>query len=228
MSDYKLYGYTMSPYSMKMRSYLRYRRIAFQWIVGERANNAAQQKVKIAMVPVLENPQGQFKNDSTFLIDELAQLHPERGTNPRNEADAFLAALIEDFADEWLLMPFFMMRWRGENDRRANSEWILYEHMQGAANNPNYSIFSKFWADRQVGLVRMVCGEPDQWGVLDQSLAELLAATQKAFSRGLFCSARGPRARNLRFMASCRSSCLMMRHRPFCAKRRTEPTAGSP
>ena len=38
---------------------------------------------------------------------KLEESIPTRRTEPENEADAFLAFLIEDFADEWLLWPFF-------------------------------------------------------------------------------------------------------------------------
>lgn len=71
--SYKLYGYTMSPYAMKMRSYMRYRRIPFQWVAGTRANEVAMTEVDIYMVPVLENPQGVFKNDSTFFLSDAAR-----------------------------------------------------------------------------------------------------------------------------------------------------------
>ena len=119
--SYKLYRYTMSPFSMKMRCYLRYRRIPFEWVSGARANEGAMTKVDTDMVPVLENPQGVFKNDSTFLIDELETLVLERRSDPEDEADAFLACLIEDYVDEWLLLPMFVQRWRHEADRLVNS-----------------------------------------------------------------------------------------------------------
>lgn len=42
---YTLYGFTMPPFSMKMRSYMHYRRILFIWISGERASEVAQTKI---------------------------------------------------------------------------------------------------------------------------------------------------------------------------------------
>ncbi len=120
MTEYKLFGATMSPFSMKMRAYMRYRRMSFQWITDERANKVAMTKVASSMVPVLEDPEGVFRNDSTFRIDLLEHRFEDRRAEPEDEADAFLAHLIEDFADEWLLWPFFMMRWRHEDDRRSS------------------------------------------------------------------------------------------------------------
>jgi len=183
---YKLYGYTMSPFSMKMRSYLRYRRIPFQWVAGARANEVAMTKVDTYMVPVLENPQGVFKNDSTFLIDELETLVPERRSDPEDEADAFLACLIEDYADEWLLLPFFMQRWRHEADRLVNSKWILYEYLAGQTTAPEFENLAQGWSDRQVQLVAEVCGSEEMYGILDASLDALLSITERTFASGMF------------------------------------------
>ena len=119
---YKLHGMLMSPFSMKLRAYLRYRHIPFQWCNSIKANEIAQTKVKTYMVPVIEYPDGRFENDSTPIIDKLEAAISTRRTEPDNEADAFLAFLIEDFVDEWLLWPFFMYRWRTEADRTFNSE----------------------------------------------------------------------------------------------------------
>lgn len=186
MSDYKLYGYTMSPYSMKLRSYFRYRRIPFQWVTGSRANDVAMTKVDTYMVPVVENPEGKFKNDSTFLIDDLEARFTERAAVPDNEADAFLAFLIEDFADEWLLLPFFMHRWRHEKDRLFHSKWIVYEHMQGQTTDQSFDDLAAGWSSRQMKSVSAFCGSEDMYPILERSLDELLDATERAFTTGLF------------------------------------------
>ena len=93
-NDYKLYGFTMSPFSMKMRAYFRYRRIPFLWISGQRANDVAQSKVETYMVPVLENPGGEFKNDSTLIIDELEETFFEHRTTPDHEAALYRASSL--------------------------------------------------------------------------------------------------------------------------------------
>ena len=58
---YTLYGAIASPYSMKMRSLLRYRRIPFVWVDGEAAG-AALKQVRAPVIPVLEYPDGSFAN----------------------------------------------------------------------------------------------------------------------------------------------------------------------
>jgi len=182
-NTYTLYGFTMSPFSMKMRTYFRYRRIPYIWLSGERANEVAQTKIETYMVPVLETPDGAFKHDSTLMINELEDKFPKRSTTPDHEADAFLAALIEDFMDEWLLFPFYLHRWRTEEDRLHNSRWILYEHFQGETKNPAFKKMSQFWADRQVKGMALLCGDPN---ILYESLEKFLTITEEIFSEGLF------------------------------------------
>lgn len=184
--SYKLYGATMSPFSMKMRSYMRYRRIPFQWVADSRANEVAMTKVETYMVPVLENPKGEFRNDSTFLIDELETLVLERRSDPEDEADAFLSCLIEDYVDEWLVLPMFMQRWRHEADRLVNSKWILYEFLAGQTSAPEFENLAQGWSDRQVQLVADICGSEEMYGILDASLDALLSITERAFTSGMF------------------------------------------
>lgn len=184
--DFKLYGFLMSPYSMKMRAYLRYRRIPFQWVTGKPANDIAQTKVDTYMVPVLESPDGVFANDSTLLIDDLEKTFSERGTEPENEADAFLAFLIEDFSDEWLISPFFMHRWNLDRDQSHNSRWILYEFFRGHLIPGQFDASAEGWAERQLGLLPAVSGYPEAYDLVDQSLHDFLAIMEGAVTSGLF------------------------------------------
>lgn len=185
-TTHKLYGMLMSPFSMKMRAYMRYRRIPFQWINDLRSDEVARKKVETYMIPVIEYPEGTFENDSTPIIDKFEKNIPERRTDPENEADAFLAYLIENFADEWLLWPFFMHRWRLETDQKHNSQWILYEGMKGEVKNDDFETMSEFWANRQIDLVAKICGSPGNDDILDDSLQTFLGIMEKAVTKGLF------------------------------------------
>lgn len=186
VSMHKLHGFLMSPFSMKLRAYMRYRRIPFQWCNNLGADEIARTKVKTYMVPVIEYPDGTFENDSTPIIDKFEAKLSERRTDPENEADAFLAYLIEDFADEWLLWPFFMHRWRLEADQKHNSQWILYEGMKGDISNDGFKTMSEFWASRQIDLVKKICGSPDYDDMIDDSLQTFLGIMEKAVTNGLF------------------------------------------
>ena len=180
---YTLYGFTMSPFSMKMRSYMRYRRIPFIWAPGERASEVAQTKIPTYMVPVLETPDGVFSHDSTLMINALEEKYSDRSTTPDHEADAFLAALIEDLMDEWIMWAMYIHRWRTNEDRLHNSSWIIYEHFQGNTLHPAYDQMVQFWANRQVKGMELLAGNPD---TIDESLDKFLSITEDVFSKGLF------------------------------------------
>jgi glutathione S-transferase len=128
---YRLYAHIGSPYSMKMRAVLRYRRIPHV-VMGRMADWAsAFQNVRVPVMPVLEYPDGTFRNDSTPLILDLEQRHAERSVIPEREADAFLAALIEDLADEWLSKAMYAYRWAFPEHTQWTGRLIAFDQRFG-------------------------------------------------------------------------------------------------
>jgi glutathione S-transferase len=112
----KLFGALGSPYSMKMRALLRYRRIPFEWILGLDAQRLAQ-SIRPPVIPIVEYPDGTLMNDSTALIFVLEKRRPNaRSVVPPDPAMAFLALLIEDFAGEWITKSMFSYRWLRPRD----------------------------------------------------------------------------------------------------------------
>lgn len=129
---YRLLGGPGSPYSLKLRAILRYRRIPHTWLVptgylGQVGELAAAAK---RMIPVLQYPDGSYHADSTPLAFELERRHPgERSIVPDDPAQAFVSHLIEDMADEMLVDAMFDLRWSGPVDRafcarRQMSGWM--------------------------------------------------------------------------------------------------------
>jgi glutathione S-transferase len=117
---YRLLGGPGSPYSLKVRALLRYRRLPHLWIVprgyiGSGGELAAAGK---GMIPVLQYPDGTYHADSTPLAYDLEQRHPGlRSVLPPDPALALLSHLIEDMADEVLVAAMFDLRWGSETDR---------------------------------------------------------------------------------------------------------------
>ena len=56
---YTINGALGSPYSMKMRALMRYRRIPHLWVHGADSRDALS-KVKAPVIPVMEYPDGTF------------------------------------------------------------------------------------------------------------------------------------------------------------------------
>lgn len=175
---YKLYGALGSPYSMKMRAVLRYRRLPHEWHVGIAAMARTAGKVKAPVIPIVEYPDGSFHNDSTPLIHDLEARHPgARSIVPEDPAQAFLAALIEDFADEWLTKAMFGYRWLREVDQVQMSRWLAFDQMGGGGAAASQAAAEHFRA-RQVGRMAIVGCTEANFPLIETSTRAVLAALE--------------------------------------------------
>src|SRR5208282_2890741 len=139
MTPLKLVGGFGSPYSRKMRAVLRFRRIPFTWIMRGAAEDVGIPDVPVALIPVIVFP-GQDGRadeamiDSTFQIKRLEKMFAERSIVPPDPAIAFLDAMLEDYADEWLTKAMFHYRWKYAADIYKAS------HVLALDRNPSMSI----------------------------------------------------------------------------------------
>jgi glutathione S-transferase len=174
---YRLHGALASPYSMKMRAVLRARRIPHVWVHGRQTHEAATSKVKAPVIPVLEYPDGQFANDSTPLIYDLEARHPERSIVPEEPGLAFLAHLIEDFADEWLTKAMFGYRWLAEVDQRQMSAWLAFDAFKGGGARA--AQFAAMFRERQVGRMALVGCTAENFALIEASTRRVLDALER-------------------------------------------------
>lgn len=151
---YTINGALGSPYSMKIRALMRYRRIPHLWVHGPDSREALT-KVRAPVIPVMEYPDGNFHNDSTPLIYDLEARHAERSVVPPDPACAFIAHLIEDFADEWVTKAMFGYRWLEEVDQIQMSRWLAFDAMKGGGLQQSQGFAEQFRA-RQVGRMAIV------------------------------------------------------------------------
>ena len=58
-TPYRIFGSELSPYSVKVRSYFRYKALPHRWIVRNAETQAEYQKyAKIPIVPLVVTPDG--------------------------------------------------------------------------------------------------------------------------------------------------------------------------
>ena len=119
---YRIYGAEISPYSVKVRSYFRYKGIPHRWIVRNAQTEADYQKyAKIQIVPLVVTPDDTALQDSTPIIEHIEALYPEPSIHPPDAIAAFVSALLEEFGDEWGNKWMFHYRWAREVDQLSSA-----------------------------------------------------------------------------------------------------------
>jgi len=109
-----------SPYTLKMRGVLRYRRIPFRWVLrGSKWDDLPTPPVPI--IPVIVYPQadgshGEATVDSSPQIVRLEGEFEGRSLVPTDPALAVVDALIEDYGDEWVTKAMYHYRWSYDAD----------------------------------------------------------------------------------------------------------------
>jgi glutathione S-transferase len=122
-TPYRIFGAELSPYSVKVRSYFRYKGIPHEWIVRGPDNQAEFQKyAKLPLMPLVVTPEGQGLQDSTPILEKLEAQFPEPSIHPSDPALAFISALLEEFGDEWGNKWMFHYRWAREVDQNSAAE----------------------------------------------------------------------------------------------------------
>lgn len=132
-APFRLYGAELSPYSVKLRSYLRYKAIPFEWL----QRTAARQEefaryAKQPLIPVLVDANDKAMQDSTPIIEALEAQFPEPAIAPEDPALAFVSALLEDYADEWVNKAMFHYRWTYPADQESAAARIVQGMFENA------------------------------------------------------------------------------------------------
>jgi glutathione S-transferase len=120
-----VFGAELSPYSVKVRSYLRYKGIDHEWTERNASNMALyQQHAKLPLIPLVLMPDDTSIQDSTPIIERFEAAHPEPSVHPADPTTAFVSALLEEFGDEWGNKWMFHYRWWYEPDQRSAADRI--------------------------------------------------------------------------------------------------------
>jgi glutathione S-transferase len=175
MADvYRIFGAEMSPYSVKVRSYFRYKAIPHQWILRNVASQAEYEKhAKLPIVPLVVTPDGAGIQDSTPIIDQMEKLFPEPSIHPEGAA-GFVSALIEEFGDEWGNKWMFHYRWAREVDQLCSAGRIARMRAP-KANEQECGAFAKQVRERMVGRVWFVGSNAETAPQIEAGFQEMLA-----------------------------------------------------
>ncbi|MCR9104132.1 MAG: glutathione S-transferase N-terminal domain-containing protein [Gammaproteobacteria bacterium] len=126
-----LVGVGGSPYTRKLRSALRFRRIPYHFVVSGSKEASLLPDRPLPLLPYLVLP-GQdgepstVLSDTTPIIDHLEERVRPRRLRPADPALRLFDLLFEDYGDEWLSKCMFHYRWANAPDTRKASSYIPY------------------------------------------------------------------------------------------------------
>ena len=153
---HRIFGSELSPYSVKVRSFFRYKNIAHEWILRSPAVQAEFQKyAKLPLVPLVVTPENEGVQDSTPILERFEALHREPSVIPEDPALAFVSALLEEYGDEWGNKWMFHYRWRYQPDVWATAERIAVQ-MMGAQGTLAVAQARAAVAERMMGRLGFV------------------------------------------------------------------------
>ena len=158
---YRIFGAEMSPYSVKVRAWARFKDVPHVWL-NRGGENAAEyaRHAKIQIVPLVLTPTGAVLQDSTPIIEALEAIHPDPAIHPADPALRFLSELLEELADEWGNKWMFHYRWRRPIDQQASAGRLALA-MNPAMDEATQSAFAEQIRARMTGRVWFV-GSSDE------------------------------------------------------------------
>ncbi|MCE9523457.1 MAG: glutathione S-transferase [Alphaproteobacteria bacterium] len=172
-----LSGAPGSPYTRKMVSLLRYRRIPYKLLQYGIAGPPGLPQAKVRLLPTfyLPNAQGELEAivDSTPIIRRLEQDFEGRSVLPTNPVIAFIDYLLDDYADEWLTKAMFHYRWHYKADEQKAGQ-ILPRWSRITASDEDMAAASKFIAERQVSRLYVVGSNNTTAPVIEASYERFL------------------------------------------------------
>lgn len=119
-APYTLFKMDISYFSGKLEAYMRYKRIPFTTATADaRGLDTIFRHTGVKKAPAVHTADDLWLFDTTPTMQWFEQHYPERSVTPDDPALAFIAALIEDYADEWLWRPAMWWRWEPLASRKA-------------------------------------------------------------------------------------------------------------
>ncbi len=172
---FRIFGSEMSPYSVKVRSYFRYKGIAHEWVVRGPANQAEYAKhAKLPLIPLVVTPDDKALQDSTPILEAIEAQFPEPAIQPSEPVAAFVSALLEEWGDEWGNKWMFHLRWARPVDQDSAAERIARD-MTGGATGDALAKAAAMVKERMVPRVWFVGSNAETAPQIEQSYLNVIA-----------------------------------------------------
>jgi len=172
-NEYRIFGAELSPYSMKVRSYFRYKEIPHTWIVRDETTREESEKyAKLPLIPIVATPAEEGLQDSTPIIEKIEKRHSDPSVHPDDPDLAFVSALLEEYGDEWGNKWMFHYRWAREVDQDSAASRLALLMVPGIEGEAAEGVASMI-KQRMVGRVFFV-------GSNEQNAPQIEASFQSA------------------------------------------------
>lgn len=160
---YRVFGSAGSPYSVKVRSYFRYKDIDHVWVVRNSPEAMAEHAKysKLPLVPTVVSPDGQAMQDSTPIMEAMEALFPEPAVHPADGALRFVSELLEEFGDEW------------------GNKWMMHLRWYFASSGPTTEAYS-----RRIAAELRSGAPPGTAGLADEVAAMAASFKERMLGRG--------------------------------------------
>ena len=193
----RIVGVPASPYSRKMRAVLRYKRIPYSWVLHGSPESRDLPQARVPLLPqlIFPKPDGSDEAviDSTPLIRRLDATHPARAVIPPDPAIAFLDALLEDYADEWLTKAMFHYRWAYPPDI-ARASALLPRWARTDVAEEQAVAAGQAFGRRQIGRLAVVGSNETTTPVIEDSYRRLLGLLDRRLAESRFVMGERPGA----------------------------------
>jgi glutathione S-transferase len=175
MTDvHRIFGLELSPYSVKVRAYFRYKGIPHQWLNRSGEVQAEFQKyAKLPLVPLVVSPAGEAIQDSTPIIEAYEARFPEPSIHPREPVSRFVSELLEEFGDEWGNKWMFHYRWARDVDQISAAGRIARASAPRISEE-QHAAMTQAIRERMVGRVWFVGSSPATAPQIENSFRETI------------------------------------------------------
>lgn len=188
---YQVIGSLGSPFSVKMRAIMRYRRLPHDWILNTPDVQERTKHVRPPIIPKVhfpDEPDDVWHVDSSPMAYALEERHSERSILPPDPALAILAHILEDFGDEWGTKMMFHYRWQDKDkggDIDQVGQWMLYPAV-GASDDAALKQSARDFADYQIPLWPVAGIEPQNVPLIEEVYRRILDALEEMLREQAF------------------------------------------
>lgn len=172
-----LYGSNISYFTGKMENYFRIRGIPYHFksMQFPRIERQLKQEVGVSQMPAVQLADGRWLTDTTKMIEWFESKFSDNALVPPDPHQAFVAHLIEDWADEWWWRPAMHYRWHYTEGARFASWHLASEVME--------SVGLPVWLKRRFICQRQRRGYTTGDGLTETNVPAVEASVRRLFSQ---------------------------------------------